>query len=78
MNKLVTFFGTVVLIGGWSAAAVADEAKSQISASMLLRISAPISETRDAAFDRAMTQRPRAGADRRWSTTTRGAAGAAG
>ena len=38
MNKLVTFFGAVVLICGWSAAAVADEAKSQISASMLLRV----------------------------------------
>jgi hypothetical protein len=58
MNKLVTSLGAVVLIGGWSAAAVADEAKSQISASMLLRISAPISETRDAAFDRAMKEPP--------------------
>jgi hypothetical protein len=56
MNKLVTVLGAVVLIGGWSAVAVADEAKSQISASMLLRMSAPISETRDAAFDRAMKE----------------------
>jgi hypothetical protein len=56
MNKLVTVLGAVVLIGGWSAVAAADEAKSQISASMLLRMSAPISETRDAAFDRAMKE----------------------
>jgi hypothetical protein len=56
MNKLVTVLGAVVLLGGWSAVAVADEAKSQISASMLLRMSAPISETRDAAFDRAMKE----------------------
>ena len=54
MNKLVTFLGAVVLIGGWSTAAVADEAKSQISASMLLRISAPISETRDAAYQESL------------------------
>jgi hypothetical protein len=56
MNKLVTLLGAVVLIGGWSAAAVADEAKSLISASMFLRISTPIAETRDAAFDRAMKE----------------------
>ena len=56
MNKLVAWLGTVVVVSGWSAAAVADEAKSQISASMLLRISAPISETREAAFDRAMKE----------------------
>jgi hypothetical protein len=56
MNKLVTLLGAVVLISGWSAAAVADEAKSPISASMLLRISAPIAETRDVAFDRAMKE----------------------
>jgi hypothetical protein len=41
MNKLVTVLGAVVLIGGWSAVAVADEAKSQISASMLLRSIGP-------------------------------------
>jgi hypothetical protein len=57
MNRLVVLWlGAVVVVSGWSAAAVADEAKSQISASMLLRISAPISESREAAFDRAMKE----------------------
>ena len=56
MNKLVAWLGAVIVVSGWSAAAVADEAKSQISASMLLRISAPISESREAAFDRAMKE----------------------
>ena len=56
MNKLIAWLGAVVVVSGWSAPAVADEAKSQISASMLLRISAPISESREAAFDRAMKE----------------------
>jgi hypothetical protein len=56
MNKLVAWLGAVVVVSGWSALAVADEAKSQISASMLLRISAPISESREAAFDHAMKE----------------------
>jgi hypothetical protein len=56
MNKLAAWLGAVIVVSGWSALAVADEAKSQISASMLLRISAPISESREAAFDRAMKE----------------------
>jgi hypothetical protein len=56
MNRLVGLAGALVLAGTWSAAAVADEVKSPISASMLLSISSPLSETRDAAFDRAMKE----------------------
>ena len=58
MNKLSVLAGMLVLVGSWSPTAVADEAKSPISASMLLSIAAPISETRDAAFDRAMKEPP--------------------
>jgi len=56
MNKRVAFAGALILAGAWSAAAVADEVQSPIRASMLLSISSPISETRDAAFDRAMKE----------------------
>jgi hypothetical protein len=56
MNKLAAFTGALVLIGAWSTAALADEAKSPISASMLLSVLAPVSESRDAAFDRAMKE----------------------
>ena len=58
MNRVVAFVGALVLVGGWATAAVADEAKSPISASMLLSIMAPIAESRDAAFDRAMKEPP--------------------
>ena len=56
MNRLVALGGALILAGTWSATAVADEVKSPISASMLLSISSPLSETRDAAFDRAMKE----------------------
>ena len=56
MNKITAFAGALVVIGSWSAVAVADEAKSPIQASMLLSIVSPITETRDAAFDRAMKE----------------------
>jgi len=56
MNKRVALAGAVILAGAWSATALADEVKSPISASMLLTISSPLSETRDAAFDRAMME----------------------
>ena len=56
MNKRVALAGAVILAGAWSATALADEVKSPISASMLLTISSPLSETRDAAFDRAMKE----------------------
>lgn len=56
MNRLAALAGAVLLAATWSAAAVADEAKSPISASMLLSVVAPVSESRDAAFDRAMKE----------------------
>lgn len=54
MNRIVAFAGALVLVGAWAAAAGADEAKAPISASMLLSVASPISESRDVAFDRAM------------------------
>jgi len=56
MNRIAAFAGVLVLVATWSATAFADEAKAPISASMLLSIAAPISESRDAAFDRAMKE----------------------
>jgi hypothetical protein len=56
MNRLAALAGALVLVGTWSATAVADQAKSPISASMLLSVVAPVSESRDAAFDRAMKE----------------------
>src|SRR5213594_2307693 len=56
MNRIAAFAGVLTLVATWSATAVADEAKSPLSASMLLSIAAPISESRDAAFDRAMKE----------------------
>jgi hypothetical protein len=56
MNRIAAFAGVLILVAAWSATAVADEAKAPISASMLLSIAAPISESRDAAFDRAMKE----------------------
>jgi hypothetical protein len=55
MNRRAALAGAL-LVAAWSTAAAADEAKSPISASMLLSISSPLSETRDAAFDRAMKE----------------------
>ncbi len=56
MNRIASFAGALALVGGWSVVALADEAKAPISASMLLRVMTPISESRDAAFDRAMKE----------------------
>jgi len=56
MNRLGALGGALILAGAWSATSVADEVKSPSSASMLLSISSPISETRDAAFDRALKE----------------------
>jgi len=56
MNRLPALAGFLILVVAWSAVAAADEAKSPIRPSMLLSISSPLSETRDAAFDRAMKE----------------------
>jgi len=56
MNKLGMLLSALVLTGAWSVSASADEAKSPISAMTMLSIVAPIAETRDAAFDRAMKE----------------------
>ena len=56
MNKLIALAGALTLAGAWSARAVADEVKSPVSPSMLLSISSPLSESRDAALDRAMKE----------------------
>ncbi len=56
MNKLIALAGSLVLIATWSSAALADGAKTPIRASLLVSISSPITETRDAAFDRAMKE----------------------
>jgi|SRR5262252_8376002 len=56
MSKGVALAGAMILAGAWSATALADEVESPISVSMLLTISSPLSETRDAAFDRAMKE----------------------
>ena len=51
--------GVLVFAGAWAPAALADEAKSPISAAMLLNTLSPAAESRDAAFDRAMKERAR-------------------
>ncbi len=56
MNRIAAFAGALALVGGWPVAALADEAKAPISASMLLRVMTPISESRDAAFDGAIKE----------------------
>jgi len=56
MNRLAALAGSVIVVAGWSASAAADEVKSPIRPSILLSISSPLSETRDAAFDRAMKE----------------------
>jgi hypothetical protein len=56
MNKLAALAGSLVLVAAWSSAVLADEAKTPIRASLLMSISSPITETRDAAFDRAMKE----------------------
>jgi hypothetical protein len=56
MTRRVVLAGTLVLISAWAPAALADEAKSPISAAVLLNILAPGAESRDAAFDRALKE----------------------
>src|SRR5262245_27701826 len=56
MTRLVAGIGALVLVGLGATAAFADEAKSPISAALLLNILAPSAESRDAAFDRAMKE----------------------
>ena len=56
MNKLVALAGSLVLVAACSSAALADEAKTPIKASLLMSISSPITESRDAAFDRVMKE----------------------
>jgi hypothetical protein len=56
MNKLAALAGSLVLVAAWSSSASADEAKTPIKASLLMSIAAPITESRDAAFDRAMKE----------------------
>ena len=56
MTSIVALAGVLVLVGAWAPGAVADEAKSPISAAVLLNILAPRAESRDAAFDRAMKE----------------------
>lgn len=56
MNKLVALAGALILVAAWSTVSAADEVKAPVSPSMLLSISSPLSETRDAAFDRAMKE----------------------
>ena len=56
MTRILAFGGALVVAGVWATAAVGDEAKSPINASMLLNMLAPVAESRDAAFDRAMKE----------------------
>jgi hypothetical protein len=56
MRKVPALVGAIALVGACSTVAVADEAKSSISSAMLLNMLAPVSESRDAAFDRAMKE----------------------
>ena len=65
MTRIAAAAVAFALIGGWAAAARADEAKAPINAALLLNMLAPsTTESRDAAFDRAMKEPgpgPRAG-----------------
>ena len=57
MTKLAALAGCLMLVVGWSTAAAADETQPPpFRPSILLSISSPLSETRDAAFDRAMKE----------------------
>ena len=56
MARIATCVVALVLAGGWAAAALADEAKAPISAALLLNVLAPVAESHDAAFDRAMKE----------------------
>ena len=57
MNRIAAVAVAFALIGGWAAAARADEAKAPINAALLLNMLAPsTTESRAAAFDRAMKE----------------------
>ena len=57
MARIAICAVALVLAGGWAGAALADEAKAPISAALLLNnVLAPMAESRDAAFDRAMKE----------------------
>ena len=56
MTRILALAGALVIVGASVAGAVAEEAKSPISAALLLNIMAPVAESRDAAFDRAMKE----------------------
>ena len=57
MARIAICAVALLLAGGWAGVARADEAKAPISAALLLNALAPsASESRDAAFDRAMKE----------------------
>ena len=57
MNRLAALAGALMLVVAWSAVATADETTlPPVRPSVLLSISSPLPETRDAAFDRAMKE----------------------
>ena len=56
MTRIAACAVALLLVGGWAAAALADEAKAPINAALLLNVLAPMSESRDTAFDRAMKE----------------------
>src|SRR2546427_12563411 len=56
MTRILALAGALVIVGASVAGTVAEEAKSPISAALLLNIMAPVAESRDAAFDRAMKE----------------------
>lgn len=57
MIRIASVAVAFALIGGWAAAARADEAKAPINAAVLLNMLAPsTTESRDAAFDRSMKE----------------------
>jgi hypothetical protein len=56
MTRVIALAGALVLVGALVPAAFADEAKSPISAALLLNVLSPVAESRDAAFDRAMKE----------------------
>ena len=56
-NRIAAVAVAFALMGGWPAMARADEAKAPINAALLLNMLAPsTTESRDAAFDRAMKE----------------------
>ena len=56
MTRLLAFLGVLAAAGAWTTVAGAEEAKTPITGAMLLNILAPVAESRDAAFDRAMKE----------------------